>query len=201
MANWSQIAGRSVRARAAFCLVLVLALPGMGHSQDTQTSFAANDVEFLNLMGNLEGPRGFGTVSDFVPALPERPLTEMTLAEVLYYQREIRAMGTISSAVGRYQFIYLTLRDLVETHGISDSLVFDGEVQTYLARFLMHNCGFFDRATPEVQLANCLAGVWAALPLVSGPQRGQSAYADDGVNKAFVAPQIVVDVLGRRFTW
>ncbi len=201
MANWSQIAGHTARARAAFCLALALVPSDIAHSQDAQTSFAANDVEFLNLMGNLEGPRGFGTVSDFAPALPERPLTEMTLAEVLDYQREIRAMGTISSAVGRYQFIYLTLRDLVETHGISDSLVFDGEVQTYLARFLMHNCGFFDRATPEVQLANCLAGVWAALPLVSGPQRGQSAYADDGVNKAFVAPEIVLDVLGRRFTW
>ncbi|TQM90100.1 hypothetical protein BD293_4020 [Roseinatronobacter monicus] len=100
-----------------------------------------------------------------------------------------------------YQFIYLTLRDLVETHGISDSLVFDGEVQTYLARFLMHQCGFFDHATPNVQLANCLAGVWAALPLVSGPERGQSAYAADGINKAFAAPETVLDVLGRRFKW
>ncbi|MGL4413394.1 hypothetical protein [Roseinatronobacter monicus] len=54
------------------------------------TSFAAHDVEFLNLMGNLEGPRGFGTVTDFAPALPARPLTEMTLAEVLVYQRDIR---------------------------------------------------------------------------------------------------------------
>lgn len=201
VANWLQIAGRTVRARAVFCLVLVLVLPGIAHSQDKQTSFAANDVEFLNLMGNLEGLRGFGTVSDFAPILPERPLTEMTLAEVLDYQREIREMGTISSAVGRYQFIYLTLRDLVETHGISDELRFDEEIQTYLARFLMHHCGFYDAATRDIHLANCLAGVWAALPLVSGPQRGQSAYADDRVNKAFVAPQIVLDVLGRRFTW
>ncbi len=184
---------------AALCLIL--ALPLIAHARDGQTSFAANDVEFLNLMGNLEGPRGFGTISDFAPALPGRPLTEMTLAEVLDYQRKIRAMGTVSSAVGRYQFIYPTLRDLVETHGISGSLVFDGEVQTYLARFLMHQCGFFERATPNVQLANCLAEVWAALPLVSGPGRGQSAYAADGVNKVFAAPETVVDVLGRRFEW
>lgn len=194
-----QIARCVLPGSAALCFVL--ALPFIAHARDGQTSFAANDVEFLNLMGNLEGPRGFGTISDFAPALPGRPLTEMTLAEVLDYQREIRAMGTVSSAVGRYQFIYLTLRDLVETHGISDNLVFDGEVQTYLARFLMHHCGFYDPATPEGQLANCLAGVWAALPLVSGPERGQSAYAADGVNKAFTAPETVLDVLGRRFAW
>ncbi|WP_142079400.1 hypothetical protein [Roseinatronobacter monicus] len=165
------------------------------------TSFAANDVEFLNLMGNLEGPRGFGTVTDFAPALPARPLTEMTLAEVLVYQREIRSMGTISSAVGRYQFIYLTLRDLVETHDISDALVFDAEVQTYLARFLMHQCGFYARDTPVLQLGNCLASVWAALPLVSGPLRGESAYSEDGINKAFVSPDVVIEVLRSRFEW
>ncbi|TQM89979.1 hypothetical protein [Roseinatronobacter monicus] len=199
MTNWLQYAGSTLTGLLALCLALMPPFPA--HARDGQTSFAANDVEFLNLMGNLEGPRGFGTISDFAPALPDRPLTEMTLAEVLDYQREIRALGTISSAVGRYQFIYLTLRDLVETHGISDSLVFDGEVQTYLARFLMHQCGFFDHATPNVQLANCLAGVWAALPLVSGPERGQSAYAADGVNKAFTTPETVLDVLGRRFEW
>ncbi|MCC5960816.1 MAG: hypothetical protein JJU08_15895 [Rhodobacteraceae bacterium] len=168
---------------------------------ETTTSFAANDVGFLNLMGNLEAPRGFDTVSDFAPVLPERPLTEMTMAEVLDYQRQIRAQGTISSAVGRYQFIYLTLRDLVERHGISETLVFDAEVQTYLARFLMHNCGFYERDTPVLQLGNCLANVWAALPLVSGPSRGASAYAADGINKAFVAPDRVIDVLARRFEW
>jgi len=197
--QWLKIPDHILSGLGTLCLALML--PCIPHASDGRTSFAANDVEFLNLMGNLEGPRGFGTISDFAPALPDRPLTEMTLAEVLDYQREIRALGTISSAVGRYQFIYLTLRDLVETHGISDNLIFDGEVQTYLARFLMHQCGFFDRATTDMRLANCLAGVWAALPLVSGPERGQSAYAADGVNKAFTTPETVLDVLGRRFEW
>ena len=170
-------------------------------AQDATKSFAANDVEFLNLMGNLEGPRGFGTVSDFAPVSPTPPLTEMTLAEVLEYQRQIRALGTVSSAVGRYQFIYLTLAELVEQHGISDALVFDAEVQTYLARFLMHNCGFYERDTDIMRLGNCLAGVWAALPLVHGPLRGESAYAADGVNKAFATPETVIEVLYRRFLW
>lgn len=199
MAKMIQNADLSLRRLAAMCLALLL--PCFALASNERTSFAANDVEFLNLMGNMEGPRGFGTISDFAPVLPDRPLTEMTIAEVLDYQRKIRAMGTVSSAVGRYQFIYLTLRELVTTHGISDSLVFDGEVQTYLARFLMYQCGFFERARPNVQLANCLAGVWAALPVVSGPERGQSAYAADGVNRALTAPETVLDVLDRRFEW
>ncbi|WP_274353648.1 hypothetical protein [Roseinatronobacter alkalisoli] len=191
------------RALSCFAKILcfVAAIGSQTATADPATSFAANDVEFLNLMGNLEGPSGFGSISHFAPALPTRPLTEMTLAEVLDYQRDIRAMGTISSAVGRYQFIYLTMRDLVETHDISDALVFDPEVQTYLARFLMYQCGFYERSTPVSQLGNCLASVWAALPLVSGPLKGESAYSEDGINKAFVAPEIVIEVLRSRFEW
>lgn len=187
--------------RCVAVLGIVCSIALQADAQNVETRFAANDVEFLNLMGNLEGPRGFGTVSDFAPVLPNAPLTTMTLAEVLEYQREIRAVGTISSAVGRYQFIYLTLRDLIENQGISEILIFDAEIQTYLARFLMHNCGFYDRATPVLQLGNCLAGVWAALPLVSGSSKGKSVYAADGVNRALVSPDVLIDILSRRFEW
>jgi len=188
-----------LRSLALLGLALASTLPA--HAEGARTSFAANDVEFLNLMGDLEGPRGFDTVSGFAPVPPPGPLTGMTLAQVLAYQREIRALGTISSAVGRYQFIYPTLRDLVESRGISDGLVFDAEVQTYLARFLMHGCGFYTHETPLPALGDCLAGVWAALPVITGPRRGQSVYAQDGINRALVGPEVVIDVLSRRFGW
>lgn len=55
-------------ARAACCLICAMALILTQPSNaEVEKSFAANDVEFLNLMGNLEAPRGFGTVSDFAP--------------------------------------------------------------------------------------------------------------------------------------
>lgn len=174
---------------------------GGARTADPAISFAANDVDFLNLMGNLEGPYGFDTVSGFAPVAPERPLTQMTLSEVIAYQEKIRSLGTVSSAVGRYQFIYRTLHGLVHQHGISGDLVFDGEVQTYLARFLMHDCGFYTADTPVVPLANCLATVWAALPVVSGPGAGRSYYEDDGINAALTSPATVLDVLDRRFQW
>lgn len=181
-------------------LSLVVTVPGCAASGQV-VSFRANDVEFLNLMGDLEAPRGFDAVSGFAPVPPPLPLTEMTLDEVLRYQASIRAMGTVSSAVGRYQFIYPTLRRLVSDLGIAGSLRFDAEVQTYLARFLMHGCGFYSRETDELRLADCLAGVWAALPRVTGPDRGLSVYHGDGINRALTTPREVLSVLARRFDW
>lgn len=192
--------GLRVIARAGALVVLLSAAVG-GAAARQGVSFAANDVDFLNLMGDVEAPRGFDAVSGFAPVPPPRPLTDMTLDEVLRYQEAIRTMGTVSSAVGRYQFIYPTLRRLVEDLGIAGSLRFDAEVQTYLARFLMHDCGFYDHGTPVQELGNCLAGVWAALPVVSGPRRGLSVYADDGINRALVAPERLLEVLNRRFDW
>lgn len=193
---------RFFRPACWHALILLLFLQTTAAARaEGQVRFAANDVAFLNLMGDMEGPRGFGTISDFAPILPDKPLTDMTLAEVLDYQRQIRAMGTISSAVGRYQFIFPTLQRLVDEQGIAATLIFDAEVQTYLARFLMHECGFYDATTDVLALGNCLAGVWAALPLVSGPQRGQSAYAGDGINQSFASPELVLEVLAQRFDW
>lgn len=166
-----------------------------------EVGFSANDVDFLNLMGDLEAPGGFGQVFNGVPLLPPERLEEMTIGEVLAYQRQIRALGTVSSAVGRYQFIHNTLQRLVSDLGISDDLIFDGEVQTFLARALMSDCGFYEPAQDSLVLADCLAGVWAALPVATGPRRGQSAYADDGLNRALVDPERVVSVLDSRFVW
>jgi hypothetical protein len=184
----------------ALLLGLLLAAPQPLRAE-ARIGFGANDVDFLNLVGQIEAPQGFGAVSGFAPALPERPLVEMTLDEVLAYQREIRALGTLSSAMGRYQFIYPTLSRLRSELGIAGDLRFDPEVQTYLARFLMHDCGFYDADRDLEALANCLARVWAALPVVSGPQRGRSFYAGDGINRALTTPEMVLTVLEQRFDW
>jgi len=198
--SWAQQSWKNGLGSGVMACALCALAPDPAPARQA-VSFAANDVAFLNLMGDLEAPRGFDTVSGFAPVPPPVPLTTMTLDEVLRYQERIRAMGTVSSAVGRYQFIYPTLRWLVEDLGIAGNLRFDAEVQTYLARFLMHGCGFYEHETRLAELGNCLAGVWAALPVVSGPGRGRSVYADDGINRALVAPEVLLDVLTRRFDW
>ena len=163
--------------------------------------FDANDVDFLNLMGNREGYRGFGTVSDFATSLPDEDLHRMTIDEVIAYQDRIIAEGAQSSAMGRYQIIRDTLAGLIARHGISRGLIFDEEVQTYLARTLMRDCGFYDPEHPVDELGNCLAGQWAALPVLSGPGAGRSRYAGDGLNAHAVDAAEFRAVLDSRFIW
>lgn len=179
----------------------VAGLPVLAEDRGADRGFSANDVDFLNLMGNHEGYRGFGTVSDHAPMVPEDEIQTMTIGEVLAYQELIRRMGTRSSAVGRYQFIHVTLRDLVERHGVSRALVFDEEVQTWLARQLMHDCGFYDTETDTIRLGNCLAGQWAALPMLSGEKAGLSAHHGDGLNRSTVPISVFYAVLDSRFIW
>lgn len=189
---------RLLAALRAFGAVLILAAAPAAAEQG---GFTANDVDFLNMMGNLEGPRGFGTVSDFVRTAPPAEIDEMRIGDVLSWQRAIRARGVQSSAVGRYQFIHVTLLEIVQDHGISADMVFDGEVQTFLARLLMDACGFYDPDTPIDTLGNCLAGRWAALPRLAGPGAGRSAYHGDGLNHHLVSAETFRNVLQNRFLW
>lgn len=180
-----------------FLLFLACLVPIGAYAQ----SFGANDAPFLNMVGDLEGPRGFGDIYGAAPFFPEQPLDTMTLEEVLSYQRDLRSAGTVSSAVARYQFIHTTLSGLVERLDLDTGLVFDGEVQTYLARHMMHDCGFYERSTPTPALGDCLAKIWAALPLMTGPYAGRSAYQGIAGNNALIDPASVRTVLDARFAW
>lgn len=177
-------------------LVFFLCAP-LAHAQE----FGANDAPFLNLMGQLEGPAGFSDIYTQAPFFPVNPLETLTIDDVLSYQEDIRAAGTVSSAVSRYQFIHTTLQNLIVQHNVSRDLVFDAELQTYLARRLMQDCGFYNRETPVTALGNCLAQTWAALPMLSGPNVGLSAYDGLAGNKSLVDTATVQDVLEKRFSW
>lgn len=72
-------------------------------------------------------------------------------------------------------------------------------MQDRLARMEMERCGFYDPHTSITELGNCLAATWAALPLLSGQQRGKSRYASTGINGARTTPEIVEAVLKARF--
>jgi hypothetical protein len=184
--------------RLAFLLYAAL----LGGADPTMAqSYGANDAAFLNLVGDLEGPGGFNTVYNGAPIAPPKPIDTMTIAEILAYQEDLRAAGTQSSAVARYQIIYDTLSEAVDTLDLHTGLVFDSEIQTYMARHFMDRCGFYDPETPIPALGDCLARVWAALPLFTGPYAGRSAYEGIGDNKALTSVGRVQTVLENRFRW
>lgn len=119
---------------------------------------------------------------------PAKPLTEMTIGEVLAWQDRIDPYYP-SEAAGRYQIMEDTLRGLYREAGLSQSDPFDETNQDRLAVQLLRRRGLDDylagRITAE-KFANGLAKEWASLPCVSGPKKGRSYYGGDGLNRALV---------------
>ena len=146
----------------------------------------------LDFIGNLEAPGGYDQVHAAVPAAPPERLTEMTVGEVLDWQARIRPTA-VSTAAGRYQIIRPTLARLVRRYGIASGQLFDAETQDALAVRLLEECGY--RRAGAAAFANCLAGVWAALPRVSGPGAGLSAWHGTAGNRALATPAAVLDLL------
>lgn len=112
--------------------------------------------------------------------------TNMTIADVMQWQREYVARGNPSSAVGKYQFIQTTLRDVVKDLGLDPNTTrFTPEVQDRLAERLLEKRGLNDYLAGKIskeEFGNRLAQEWAGLPQVTGPNAGKSFYEGDGLN-------------------
>ena len=147
----------------------------------------------LSFIGKLEAPRGYNTIyGNHQDELP-RPITEMTLNEVLAAQKEWRAKWK-NSAAGRYQFIPKTLAGLKTELGLTGDETFNPALQDRLAMVLLKRRGF-DRymagKISHLAFGNSLAMEWASLPLLTAAKRGkaqlargQSYYAGVAGNKS-----------------
>ncbi len=172
---------------------------GAGSAQATLDGVRAFDRPFLELVGAIEAPRGYDAITGYAPFRPDRPITEMTIGEVLDWQGRIRAAGAEATAVGRFQFVRDTLEFLARAYEVPHETVLDRRTQDYLARVLLHRCGFYDPERPVPELGDCLAGTWAALPLLSGERRGRSRHEGLANNHARTTPEVVEAVLSVRF--
>lgn len=131
-------------------------------------------------------------------------LVEMSLDAILAWQR--KRIATIGkSACGRYQYIRRTLKGLIKRHKIDRSRLYDEAMQDELAMHSLRARGltaFLAGDGTAEDFANCLAMEWAGLPVVSmvqGAYRwvkpGMSYYAGDGLNKAHIGVDEVLNVL------
>lgn len=153
----------------------------------------------MDLIRRVEAPGGYDTPSSFTRVAPPRPLTQMTVDEVLAWQQANRAAGATSTAAGQWQIINPTLRGLVDELQLTGSEVFDQALQDRLAVALMRRRGLDDwRAgrISDAEFGNRLAQEWAGLPVVSGARRGMSHYAGDGINNAHASAEMFEAVLG-----
>ena len=179
-------------------VALILATAPSVAGAESSGSVLFSDRHFLELLGALEGPDGYDDITMFATRNPPKPITSMTINEVLDYQRLLRRTGARSSAMGRYQFIYDTLLYLTNIHDINRNRLFDSHMQDRLTRLEMIRCGFYESTTPIGTLGNCLARVWAALPLLTGPNRGKSRYERMSINSAQTSPGVIEAVLRQR---
>lgn len=185
---------RSKRRYALMAAVIVIAAAGIVIERNNVT---ANYTELLSIIAQGESKGNydayFGNATN-----TELRFTDMTIAEVLVWQRQFVEHGNPSNAVGKYQFILPTLAGLVRELDIDDSARFDAALQDRLAIRLLERRGVHDYLAGRIsreQLAHNLSKEWAALPRVIGGDPNSSYYAGDGLNHSRVSVDQVLTAI------
>jgi hypothetical protein len=144
----------------------------------------------LDLIGLAEGA-GYGTVFGGSRIRPNKPITTMSISELLEWQDRSVAAGSISSAAGRYQVIRGTLRTVIGSGTVSRDNIYDPTTQDKIAIYLLKVRGlnrFISGSLSKESFANNLAKEWASFPVATGPKAGRSFYDGDSAgNKSRVS--------------
>ena len=185
--------------RRAFLAATALVLMATAGAARADGITFVNDLPILELIGGVEGPEGYHDYYRGISIRPSEPVDEMTIGEVVAFQRAAVRNGSRSSAVGRFQFIDDTLLKIVRQRRIHPDSIFDRNTQNYLARMELRDCGFYSDEKSDVEVGNCLARVWAALPVLTGPRAGRSYYHGIAGNRSLVSIRDVMDAVSRRF--
>lgn len=160
----------------------------------------------LDFIGPTEAPKGYDTIFGNNQGKLPKPLTTMTVDEVIAagpgWSKAFR-----SSAAGRYQFMNATLKDLKKELGLRGTQTFDANLQDRLGYHLLLRRGyaaFMDGQISVTEFGKRLAQEWASLPVLAETnggsrlvKRGQSFYAGDGLNKSLVKPEAVETLLAQ----
>jgi muramidase (phage lysozyme) len=142
-----------------------------------------------------------------------KPLTQLTIAEVLNRQRRWATKAwaakfgsdDASSASGAAQFMRKTLLGLVKELRLDENQIFDGNLQDRLAYHLLKRRGYEEFIAGEItriQFGKRLAQEWASFPVLAPTKgahrdlpRGVSYYEGDSLNKALVEAAVVEALL------
>tara|TARA_R100000482_G_scaffold86561_1_gene34873 strand:+ start:10385 stop:11023 length:639 start_codon:yes stop_codon:yes gene_type:complete len=172
----------------------------------------------LDFIGDVESEQGYDIEFGNNPL----DLSNMTIKEVLEHQEKRRAEGVESSAVGRYQFIYETLKGLVYTEDgkeknptdLPEDALFTPEVQDKAATILLQRRGLDKYLSGDMSAEDFaieVAKEWASMPIVRDTtvkrvnkeglevlvdlKKGQSYYAGVGSNQDRVDVDEFLDVI------
>lgn len=158
----------------------------------------------LTLIGQHESGGDYDAVwggirkADF----PRKPLTKMTIGEVLAWQDSIDKKYS-SEAAGKYQILEDTLRGCFADFGLKMSDLFDEAAQDKLALGLLRRRGltrYLEGHISAEAFGQNISHEWASFPCMTRDKLGrvavgQSYYAGDGLNKSGVKISDVLKVL------
>lgn len=158
----------------------------------------------LTLIGQHESKGDYDAVwggirkADF----PRKPLTDMTIGEVLAWQDSIDKKYS-SEAAGKYQILEDTLRGCFADFGLKMSDLFDAAAQDKLALGLLRRRGltrYLEGRISAEAFGQNISHEWASFPCMTRDKlgrvaAGQSYYAGDGLNKSGVKISDVLKVL------
>lgn len=159
-----------------------------------------NSVAMTNLLALIRkfeggpGDKGYGTPYGGT-RIAKVDVSKLTLAQVLDYQTRSLKAGSVSSAMGGYQFLKKTLITTMQQMNLGPHLVWKPALQDRMAIHLMEGRGLSKYLAGKITaeaFCNHLAMEWASLPVVTAIKGskgfvlkpGQSYYAGDGLNRA-----------------
>jgi hypothetical protein len=128
------------------------------------------------------GPKGYDAAHIGGTVRPPAAPTQLTLAQIYGW---IKATPGQPHAIGRYQFIPATLRQLVQRTGTPLSTRFSPKLQDQFADILLEDAGyskFLSGGLSRKRFMNNLARIWAGLP----NHQGKSHYDGYAGNRATI---------------
>ncbi|MCO6386253.1 hypothetical protein [Aliihoeflea sp. 40Bstr573] len=164
-------------------------------------------LDFVRLIEvGTEGREGYDIIYGHNQGKLPKPVTSMTLGEIIDAQRDWTRLFK-SSATGGYQFMRATLQGLATELGLRGTQVLDPDLQDRLAYHLLKRRGYEEFMAGKIsrtEFGKRLAMEWASFPVLAATKgahqqlkRGQSYYSGDALNKALVAPATLEAVIDR----
>lgn len=155
--------------------------------------------ELLDAIASGEATKaGYDTIYGGAKVKPDKPVSQMTVEEVLAYQQKLKDSGSASTAVGRYQFLKKTLQGLLDQGVVKGSDKFDGRTQDKLAAALLNQGkgnlkDFQSGKVTAAQFQDHVAGIWASVKNSSG----RGTYDGDGLNAGSTSGSSIIAAASR----
>lgn len=132
---------------------------GGTHPSFTEASGTLGGKDVMAMIAKGESGSNYNRLVDTPTHPKEIPLTDMTIREVLTYQKGMLRAGNESSAAGKYQVVSKTLKGLVDSGVVGMNDKYDEATQDKIANALLEGRGYKDYLEGRMPLDKFLVGL------------------------------------------